>query len=103
MRKETYVCDICGKDLGTDLTQFSVSFWSNRKADAAGGMEDIHTGADLCPKHLIQLLNTIDQCIRVEDGKLVLGTIEDANRHRSSGALANLLDGFLKKRKHKGA
>jgi hypothetical protein len=103
VKKEFFVCDICGVEVGTanEREKFQISFWADRVADAAGGMENEYRTADLCPKHLIQLLTKIDQCITVEGNpnKYIVGKFEDANRHRSTGVMATLLDGFLRTRK----
>lgn len=42
----TYVCDKCGKK--SDVPIVTASIITDRVADAAGGMENVHESIDLC-------------------------------------------------------
>lgn len=48
-KPDYYLCDICGRQLPEDCR-----FWvtTDRKADAAGDMDDVGKHLDLCHKHM---------------------------------------------------
>lgn len=50
MKKEIKVCNRCEKTSESDPTIEQFSFWIDRRADAAGGMENYYKYFDLCSK-----------------------------------------------------